>query len=305
MGKHLILKFDGAKLFRKTDRNNVNLPSKDNVIVSHRSYEKRDVIPSFVEPITVHQISNMIHVLFNERPVPSLRRCYYSKILYYFNKAKDSYIRIDTPKVSRYIDKQDYYYETTTVKKALENSYNTNVYVNWEIVKNYIGDEAKFITFVNKLDELLKIKSQTIPFVEVREKVKSLLTKDEKLDLYAVITDLKNIKGLVDYFGAYKADNNGVYSFNKSIDCALTQKNSTSIVVNSGIEKAAVLYGEILVPVSEDDIKKLKSSKGCANLLDGGLVWIHDVIDDEDLSTQGYTLVGSISDKKTTPNKNK
>ena len=55
----------------------------------------RNVSNRFVEPITIFQVSNVIHRLFGERPVPTFRQSNIPIIGYLFHKAAESYLKID------------------------------------------------------------------------------------------------------------------------------------------------------------------------------------------------------------------
>ena len=91
MNNFLILKFRNAGLFRK------HFNTKDKIWDIDGSRDRKDE-PEFVEPITVHQVSNMLHVLFGERPKSTVRKSAYDRLEYYFDKASDSYIKITTMK---------------------------------------------------------------------------------------------------------------------------------------------------------------------------------------------------------------
>ncbi len=297
MSKYLILNFRDAKLFRKFNKDKVNRRCKDfSFDVVTGKYKSRDFLPAFVEPITVHQVSNMLHVLFNERPVPSFRQCLYPRVDRYFEMAQNSYLKIDTPKLNR--DGEDYYYETNHVKKGVHDSWNPAPRVNWEIVRRFMDDEEKLKIFINKLNEVLDVNSESLSFLNIREMVGNL-SIDKRLSLYDTILDLKNVTAMIDYFGSYKGD--GV--FIKPVDCAITRRyNKMTQLVNMGLETSINLSGQIIVPVTEEDITRLKTiSKGCATILDGGMVWIDSVKDGSNISVEDFIQVKNISDEKTKP----
>lgn len=297
MSKYLILNFRDAKLFRKFNKDKINRKCKDySLDVVTGTYKSRDFLPSFVEPITVHQVSNMLHVLFNERPVPSLRRCFYPRVDRYFEMAQNSLLKISTPMINK--DGEDYYYETFHVKKGVWNSWNPTPYVNWKVIQRFIDDDEKLNVIINKLNEVLEVDAGSMSFLNVRELVGNL-TLGKRLDLYDVILNLNGITALIDYFGSYKGDG----TFNNPVDCSVTRKcDKMAYLVNMGLETAITLSGQIIVPVSEEDIARLKTiSKGCATILDGGLVWIDSVKDGSIISDEGFIKVSDISDEKTKP----
>ena len=292
MNNYLILNFTDAKLFRKLNKDNRNYGCKDYCFNSNGKYSKRDEKFAFIEAITVHQISNMLHVLFNERPVPSLRDCLYNRNEYYFNKAQESYLKIDTPKISN----NNYYYEKTQLRKAVWDSWNPAISPNWEIVRKYIDDIEKFNSFVDKVSEILYIDALSFSFLEIISKV-SNLSINERLSLYDHITNLKFISGLIYCLGIYK-DN----TFKPTVYSAITNKiNVSAITINFGIDTVAKLSGKIIVPVSDDDIIKLKKSKGVATILDGGLVYIDSIKNGDHIDINDFVQVKDISDEKSLP----
>lgn len=287
--KYLILNFKDAGLFRKIDKNGVNIKSKDTIFTNNVNIDRHQV-PYFVEPITVHQISNMIHVLFNERPVPSLRTSMYEKNDYYFQKAKSSFLVINNPKVNF----DNFYYETMQTTKAKWNSW-AIVGSNWELVEKYIGNKENYAILKNKLSELLP--TIDVPFASVINSIRSLPI-EKRIEIYNTIESLNGCGGLYYCIGINKngeltkPDTSKITSAPKR--CART--------INRGIGSVAKLSGQVLVPVTDDDINFLKTkSKGCATLLDGGLVWIDSIVDGNALSSEGFTRVSDISDAKSIP----
>ena len=291
MNNYLLLKFKSARLFRKSGKNNKNLRTKDFSFNLDGSYSKRDELPSFVEPITVHQISNMLHVLFNERPVSTLKGSLYNKNEYLFEKAKDSFMKIETPKYKKF-ENEDYPTEIIQTKKAVWNSFNPSIVLDWEIVRRYIDDKDKFDTFVSNLNTCFKFNPTSIPFNKLIDLV-SGLEIEIRIALYASIKELKGCDSLIYCFGRYDKGNFAAPDLSK-----LTNKtiNCSAKTINNGIENVYVLSGEIVVPVSDDDLNILKNySKGYANILDGGFVWIEKIIPSKNFNNDEYNLVGDIS----------
>lgn len=293
--KYLTLNFNDAKLFRKINKDNRNYSCKDYCFSVGGSYSKRDENFSFIEPITVHQISNMLHVLFNERPVPSLRHCIYPRNAYYFDKALESYLKIDTPKISN--DNTNYYYETTQVKKAVWNSWNPEVMPNWELVKQYVDNTEKFNLFVAKLNELLNINSLSLSFFEIINEV-GKMDNEKRIHLDDYVTNLQSMSGIIYCLGEYRDNKFKAPNYKCNIS---NKSNSSARTVTSGLEKVIMLSGQIIVPVSDDDIIKLKKSKGCATILDGGLVYIDSIKDENYISVSGFIKVSEISNEKSIP----
>ena len=82
MVKYLRLKYKDARLF----------PTKRGTGKNGKVYElgkspvnRKGLV--WEEPITPYQVSNVIHVLFGERPVSSIKKTFYPKIDKYVEKA--------------------------------------------------------------------------------------------------------------------------------------------------------------------------------------------------------------------------
>jgi hypothetical protein len=290
--KYLVLRFRNAKLFRNREDGSCKDYVFDLTIKGgyRKRMDKKNGVfeKQFSQPITVHQISNLIHVLFNERPVPSHRECFYPKIDYLFEKAKDSFLKYTDcvgndglVKTTNKVKGEDQYItEKTKVSKAVWNSWNPSPQINWDIIKLYLGSQENIDWFFGQIIDLLGVNplSHNVETVRI-----SLLTKN--LDnLFNGLTKIER-SGLIRYI----RDNQGAHIINN---------DRISLTVNSGIDNVVILNGEILVPINDEDIDKLKLSKGCATILDGGYVWIDSVKSAHEITSDGYEKVGNISTEK-------
>lgn len=295
MNKYLILNFKDAKLFRK-DRVSENKKCKDISFTSYNSnIQKRKDIEPFVEPITVHQISNMLHVLFNERPIPSNRKVFYKRNETYFNIAQKSYLKINTPTFyNKPLNKNVYQGEFIQTNKALYNAWSMMIILNWKMVEEYFDNSEKFNIFVNKLNEILNFNSKTIPFNDVVGYVEKLDDK-KRLELYKVISNLGGCKAMIYVLGRYKDG-----KFEASVPSKLTSTpNRLARTTINGVDKYVSLRGQIIVPVTDDMIDILNTySKGFATLLDGGFVWIDSIKNGATVSIDEFTKVSDISDER-------
>jgi len=279
MENYLILKFENAGLFR----NGKGMKkTKDKVFcVSQKNALDRNKFSEFVEPIVVNHISNMIHVLFGERPKSTNRYSPYDIIQYYYDKALDSYLKIDT-----YVsDKGFYTSEIVSLNKAVYNSWNPVSYMNWNRVHRLLEDEL-YNTFIKELSEILGFNVITKTFYDVKNIL--LKTKDVRLD--AIFKTLAENGKSPLYMSIYGISNQES-SINANVRTALT--------VTSSPFKVTRLCGEIIIPVSDEDIVKLKKNKGCATLLDGGLVTIKGIKHANMISVKGFKKMSDISLEKT------
>lgn len=271
--KFLILEFKNAGLFRKHKK------TKDKMF---DMFGKKDRLESqeFIEPITVHQISNMLHVLFGERPKPINRETVYDKIPYIFEKACNSYLKIDSFKD----DKNQYQKHTIQTKKSVGNSWLTSSYMNWNRVYKLLGDEL-YTLFKQTISDVYQINITNTSFNKVKEII--LNQPDTRIDNLFKFLNTKSKKPIYDFV------------YGKGNEPTNINKNSrTQLTIISGLDKIIRLDGTILVPVSDDDLDKIKNSKGCVTILDNGLVYIKGVKSNNIINTDDFTKVNEISLEK-------
>lgn len=260
--KYLKLRFEDASLFKR----------------SRDRYNKDKVAPKitgqkFKEPITVYHISNMIHVLFSERPVPTVRDVRdlpYEVNQYYFKKAQDSLIHIDNVVFKNSKGEEHFQREIMNSKKMKFTSWVKDVTFNWFRLKAYLGEEY-YDTFRNLCFEEMGI-DDTVSMREVVSKID--LDKQPKIKAF-----LEELQGLGKKM-LYRCLMLTPTSFNQLISPGADEVfNLYGVNVINGVETKTNLSGYIYVPVSEPDIEKLENGKGTATLLDGGLVTIEGIED--------------------------
>ena len=318
MSKYLVLEYNNAKLFpkdksfRNKDKivtNEFNkLKLKNNILKVSKSIRtaRRDS-SNFVEPITVNQISNALHKLFGERPVPSFREVFYLRIEHIYDMAMNSYLNISSPKIhNKFNNKDEFISEMFHTNKALHNSYSTIKEVSWDTVRRYLlrsivvdGKPTlsndfydEFINIVKKIlgDEIVHER-----FMDVREKI--LASYNDELD---------------DFNNKMKSSSNSAFYYNMkpvelfSEEELKTQKNSslgefykkeTSLLtISRGVYLFKNLSGKIYVPVSDEDIQKIR--RNTVKILDGGLLRITGIQDGNYLLTDGFIKVSEISTEK-------
>ena len=271
MSQFLILEFRNAGLFRKDPRKR----SKDKMFdMGVRS--DRYLAQEYVEPITVNQMSNVLHVLMGERPKPSLRYTPYDRVERIYNIALESYIKIDSPKNSL----GQFYSETVQLKKAVGNSWNPQVQVSWLRLQRYLGDEF-YTKFINVIVSVFKVVIEDVTTLEIRELC--LNTIDKRLDKIFELAIEQKLTPLSDYFRS------------KIMVSTINATRKTPVTVVTCIDKIIRLNGQLIVPVSDEDIQIIRNNKGCATILDGGIVYIKGLKSANLLNVDGFTQFKNIS----------
>ena len=294
MENYLILEFKDAGFFKK------NKGTNDFIFDMNGKRQRRDSL-FYKEPITVNQVSNMIHVLFGERPKPSLREVAFGNVDYYHKKAMQSYLKINSyrrtikdKKTNE--ERKEFVSEVLQTKKSVSDSWSKNEFVYWERIAKHLG-KPLFTEFTELLSKLFKVKDITekYSFMELRDEVmtKGLATKDEErntrtteLDIFFDKLTENSMRPLVVNF-LYK---NRRTEINKAPRIKITVNISTEMVTK--------LSGEIVIPVTDEDILKLDSHKGCATILDGGVVFIKGIVSANEVNVSDHVKVSEISLEK-------
>lgn len=275
MNKYLKLEFKNAGLF--SIKGSSGDKSFNMGMSEGRSFE-------YVQPITTHQISNMLCVLFGERPKPIHRDTVYGSNDYLYEKASQSYLKI----ISYTDENGKYYKQTMQTKKAILNSTSKDSTIYWLRVEKFLDDY--YTTFIECMKEVFEFDVTTIKFTEFIPLLRDKRNDSRILEQFDYM--LKNgLTALYSYI--FHDDPSKKYSKDH-----INANPKTRLTVTTGLDKITKLDGEILVPVSSVDIEKIKNNKGCATILDGGMVIIKRLIHEDYVSTMGYTLVGDISQEK-------
>lgn len=256
INKFLFLTFQNAGLFRR------HMGTKDKSfefnLSTDRYLNKNTYIEEFVEPITVQQISNMLHVLFGKRPVPMNRYVFYEKDNYLYEKANNSYLKISSVKDSN----GEFIREKINIKKPSIDSRVKKATMYWERVKQYLGVDI-FNDFVSLLKFELNIDIKNTSFYEAKKIIKN--SNNQKIKEFVE----KQKSGLKQHI--YVLENES------SVDDRLDKDRNHVICVFKSVDDVIRLSGEIIVPVSDEDLDIIRKNKGIAKLLDGGLVLIKKV----------------------------
>ncbi len=286
--KYIKLAFTNAKLFPKNIKTkdvvtNVSIDKKGKILLTHSKRNERS-ITSFKEPITVHQISNMLHTLIGERPIPSFRNVFYEKDESVFDLAYNSMIKFNSPKskITRVdVEIELFISETTKINKASWNSWTKPTSIQWFKIKKYMG--PNFDEFISLLNEALGYDSTSKKFMEF---INLQNTLGEKLNPIIDFLKINNKTPIINFFTKENVDLSEI-----------TKNGALGETVNSGVDSTYFLDGEILVPYSDDFIKRL--IKNTTNILDGGFVEILGVFNEYELyDTENFIPVSTISDEK-------
>jgi hypothetical protein len=166
--KFIKFSIKNAKLFPKNEKTKdfvrVIGVNKDKLIFNRES-RANIKNSSFKETITVHQISNVLHVLIGERPVPSFRKTFYERNNSIFELANNTYLRIDSPKIT-IVRKgeivETYIPEFIKLNKSANDSWKKDQSIQWFKIKKYM--ESSFDDFISLINIKLEYDVLSEPF---------------------------------------------------------------------------------------------------------------------------------------------
>jgi hypothetical protein len=286
--KYLKLSFKNAKFFPKNNKTkdivaNISLDKKNKLIFTHNKRVESEN-SSFKEPITVHQIANVLLTLIGERPVPSFRDTFYSKDKNIVEMANNSYLNIKSPKTIKKIKDETYEVfieEMVKLDKAVWNSWSKPNVIHWFKIKKLLADN--FDEFIGLINEALGYDVLSKPFEDL---VNAYSVYGSKLDrTIEFLTKIKRTP-VINFLTKAEPDRSEI-----------TKNGLLGETVNSGIDYASFLDGEILVPYNETYVNAIV--KNTTNILDGGYVKIEGIFYDDELGdTSDFRLVSDISDEK-------
>lgn len=256
--------FKNAKAFQK---NNRNTKDKSYSFIDGILDRKLDV-RYYDEPITVHHISNMLHVLFGKRPVPSLRKSIMKRDERLYQMANESYLRIDAPKIysGKSEDlKHDYIHEFIMTKKSQWNSWKNDVKPNWYLLKRF---------YVDRWDDYYT-------------KLCSLFNDGDLINKYSVVEIIEKSKEfekdfIINHFGdEFKRNGNAgvnmLFGGDHGVLFRNVGGNNLGYANLNGVERYKNLSGSILIRMSKNDLDVLNENSKLPTILDGGYVKINNI----------------------------
>lgn len=264
----------------------------------------------FDEPITVYQISNVLHVLGGERPVPTLRKTVLSVIPEIYKMAYNGYLQITTPKFEiGKTGKFKYPTETKTMRKSVYNSFSKSAsLINWERIKRLLEDDLyiKFLTLLKDLFKVEVVKKYTA------EEAMELLRNNNFIDDKRVVDFIELLRKngkqpMIDFiYGQQKVSQNMLLKKPDAVGAKPTFNGNSRTLITTplGIDKITRLRGKIIIPINDWYLSKVRENKGFATILDGGLVWIDKLISADDMSDRMIEDFIKISDISTNITKN-
>ena len=259
--RYIKINFQSAKLIIDESNYDLNVTDKNFVDVNHI--------------IKLEPLSNMLHVLLGERPVPTNKMSFNKRINFIDDVVKNAYIKIDsalTYKTNGGVLKPNI--EFTQGKKPLWNSNTKNIftkinenenakgYINWTQLKRrfLLNNMEKYYLILDKINKCSPIKN---PWCEMSltETFNLIRTSEQKNELFNFLIDIKETP-----LALLLNAQSDCFSFNRN-----TGGNLSAKTVNLYVLKKMTLNGSFLLPFDEQLKSNLFNGQGVATYLDGGM----------------------------------
>ena len=268
----VIIKFKGAGLFDRW------MFSKDKVCDVEGMHERRQFrhIDVPTGNLSVRHIANLLHVLCGERPSPSLRRSFIKSV-----PRIDQLARKSRVKVTSTTNKGKYIPEAKTIRKAIDNAWQTATHdvllngkkqplkglIHWERLRAYLGDEL-----YGKFRALVAAVLGEQAFTSRLESTIELLNAKHGSELKPFIRECAAAKRTA--FAQLLSGDTTTAAFNQ------VTNDLCRITVPKGKESICRIDGEIFLPVTADEIRLFQKGTGVATFLEGGFAYVSSVEDD-------------------------
>ena len=251
------------------------------------------------DTLYVNHVSNVLHVLMGERPVPSFRAICtgaHKRVESIHALAADAsvivgsgiqtYIKDGAPKTALIREKM-------TTRKAVKNSFSktdvpitiagesrklTTCMLSWDRIEHHLGLEL-YPQFVTMATSVLGLGWESQPVTSVFSSLHDY-RGDSRVESFCMTAGVPESYRAIILGG--KTD--GQY-FHQSGYGDLAYMFIT--LISRGVEDVSCVGGKIFVPVDDEAVEKIRSGPGFATLLEGGLVTIEGVYDMSDLLVVG------------------
>lgn len=268
--KALIVRFKNAQIFFDPRR------SSDKM-VSGKEKVPRDKAPRINVPegsLDRRHVSNLLHVLAGERPVPTLRESCMKHDEVIFDMASKSMVHVEETNIR----------ETKTVRKAVKDSWNTTTlyyHLNGKDIKvkggliyharlcRYLGVDL-YDMFLRTLQEISGCKDPRREF-SAQEAIEYLNSQSQYDKRVLKLVRECRKRGRKTIANLLAPDGNiASITIHQGSGCKLN-----TLVVNAGPEKIRSIAGTIYVPLESNEVlQRFRNAGGVATFLEGGFAYI-------------------------------
>jgi hypothetical protein len=274
--KVLLIKFASAGIFPDTRRSLDKMYDLDGK--TKRAESPRMLVP--FKKLDWRHVSNVLHVLMGERPVPTIRKTLLQPDISIQEAAKKARVVIDTPCNERGYEGV----ETMTGRKSAKDARQT------ARISYFLGGRPVQIKgglrYWTRLERML---GEAL----LNDLVRTVQTITHQRDATRSISAHRAIEILHDHYDSPEVRafcNNCIRAKRTALVNIIDPKGNTESIafhtgvgselnnmVNSGPENIVRISGTIFVPLDEELIRRLSQGCGAATILEGGLAYIEGI----------------------------
>lgn len=241
----------------------------------------------WINPIPYTTLSNVLHCLCGEIPVPTKKRSLFKRNPIYDEIAKNSYVRYDVkPEFNDkgYITNDEIY---QTAKWAYDSNMTyisffnlsdgtikeMNGYYHWSNIKKNITYGTDYEDLLKLIEEVIGVKPEDLSVPQVVYEMSKHYNEDtfkEKVDNFIKERE-KMVNGKKRILSCFYNLFFNKISTSGNIDL---KTSNTPLALNNGIGGKLSLSGEIICEITDEIADKIRQNKGVANLLEFGIIYV-------------------------------
>lgn len=241
----------------------------------------------WINPIPYTTLSNVLHCLCGEIPVPTKKRSLFKRNPIYDEIAKNSYVRYDVK--PEFNDKgyitNDEIYQTAKWAYDSNMTYTSffnlsdgtikemNGYYHWSNIKKNITYGTDYEDLLKLIEEVIGVKPEDLSVPQVVYEMSKHYNEDtfkEKVDNFIKERE-KMVNGKKRILSCFYNLFFNKISTSGNIDL---KTSNTPLALNNGIGGKLSLSGEIICEITDEIADKIRQNKGVANLLEFGIIYV-------------------------------
>lgn len=291
---YLVLKFENANLIRSVSISKKTKKPTHLLIHGGESNGMSNIERvldatghDWINPIPYTTLSNVLHCLCGEIPVPTKKRSLFKRNPIYDEIAKNSYVRYDVkPEFNDkgYITNDEIYqtakwaYDSNMTYPSFFNLSDgtikeMNGYYHWSNIKKNITYGTDYEDLLKLIEEVIGVKPEDLSVPQVVYEMSKHYNEDtfkEKVDNF-IKERKKMVNGKKRILSCFYNLFFNKISTSGNIDL---RTSNTPLALNNGIGGKLSLSGEIICEITDEIADKIRQNKGVANLLEFGIIYV-------------------------------
>ena len=255
---------------------------RDKHLIGENVIDDKNFGHDLSNPIPYTLLSNVLHVLCGEIPVPTKRQSLYERIPLLDEIAKQSFVKFDNPiSVNQYgkiegaefFQTQKWHWNSTLPISQNFVLYDGSVktvsgFYNWNMFKRNVKNKENREIILNFIESIIHVDPRSLTLENtVTELSKYWRTSEFANSLQAFLEDNKSICSMPWLNVLFNIEATGSNT---------APLSSTPLTVSKGVGKIAYTNGEIICPIENEEVCEaiINNGVGSATLLENGFVYV-------------------------------